>query len=170
MKTAILILSIIANAYCALSQAKITEHVYQLDSTTIATSASIDDFKIMIGQWSGSGLGGTCEEVWLKPVAGAMHGIFRIVDGNTLLFTEYMSIINDSIGYVLKIKHFSPQFVGWELQDQSVDFRYIKSEANTLYFSGITFVLESDHKLLIYLAFKQKDKSYKEEKFIFTKD
>ena len=80
-----------------------------------------------------------------------------------------MSILEDSLGYVLKVKHFTRDFTGWEEKDKSVNFRFIKVEKEALYFKGITFIKEKENILKIYLAFKNKDGSYREEVFEFSK-
>lgn len=153
----------------SVAQNRSTEHVYKADSTTVAQAATIADFSMLIGNWTGKGLGGNCDENWLGPVDNRMHGIFRLVKDGKLVFTEYMNIGQDSTGWALKVKHFMPDFVGWEEKDKSVDFRFIRAEKNALYFSGITFVREEKNKLAIYLAFRQKNKTYREEVFTFEK-
>ena len=150
------------------TQNRSTEHVYRSDSATVAQNATVADFAMLVGNWTGKGLGGDCDEYWLGPADNRMHGIFRLVKDGKLVFTEYMNILQDSAGWALKVKHFTPEFIGWETQDKSVDFRFIRAEKNALYFSGITFLTE-DNKLTIYIAFRQKDKSYREEAFTFEK-
>lgn len=150
------------------AQSLSTEHVYKADSTTVARAATIADFAMLIGNWTGKGLGGDCDENWLGPMDNRMHGIFRLVKDGKIVFTEYMSILQDSAGWALKVKHFTAEFTGWEAKDKSVDFRFIRAENNALYFSGITFLTEGN-KLTIYIAFRQKDKSYREEIFTFEK-
>ena len=151
-----------------LAQSLSTEHVYKADSATVAQAATIADFSMLAGNWTGKGLGGDCDESWLSPADNRMHGIFRLVKDGKIVFTEYMSILQDSAGWALKVKHFTPEFIGWEAKDKSVDFRFIRAEKNALYFSGITFLTEGN-ELTIYIAFRQKDRSYREEVFTFEK-
>ncbi len=150
------------------TQSLSTEHVYKADSAAVAQAATIADFSMLIGNWTGKGLGGDCDENWLGPADNRMHGIFRLVKDGKIVFTEYMSILQDSAGWALKVKHFTPEFIGWEAKDKSVDFRFIRAEKNALYFSGITFLTEGN-KLTIYIAFRQKDRSYREEVFTFER-
>ncbi len=151
------------------AQTQLTENVYKIDSAASSGKASAEDFAMLVGHWTGTGLGGVCDENWLSPADNRMHGVFRLVKDGKIVFTEYMSILQDSAGWALKVKHFTPDFVGWEAKDKSVDFRFIRAEKNALYFSGITFIVEENKKLTIYLAFRQKDKTYREEVFVFTK-
>lgn len=97
-----------------------------------------------------------------------MHGIFRMEQEGKLIFTEYMSILKDSISFVMKIKHFTPEFDGWEEKDEATEFRFIKKENNTLYFSGLTATLVDNNHLNIYVAFKEDEKTT-EELFAFKK-
>jgi len=150
------------------AQHKLTEHVYKLKDETPAT-ASIEDFGILEGDWSGTGLGGQVDELWMPAMAGQMHGVFRMEEEGNLIFTEFMTILEDSLSYVMKIKHFSPTFDGWEEKNESTDFRFIKKEDNTLYFSGLTAIRKDDKHLNIYVAMKQEDGSITEELFVFKK-
>ena len=149
------------------AQNKITEHVYKLNDGG-SQSATISDFGILEGDWTGAGLGGDCDELWLPARDNQMHGIFRMEQDGALIFTEYLSILEDSISYIMKVKHFSPQFVGWEEKDDAAEFRFIKKEKNTLYFSGLTAERIDDNHLNIYVAFKEDNKTT-EEVFTFKK-
>ena len=150
------------------AQEKLTEHVYTLKNE-ISENATIEDFKLLEGNWTGSGLGGEVDELWMAPRAGQMNGIFRMEQDGELVFTEYMTILQDSISYLMKVKHFSPNFEGWEEKEEAVDFRFIKKENNRLYFSGLTAHRKDDSHLDIYVAFKHDDGSRTEELFAFKK-
>lgn len=151
------------------AQEKITEHVYKLKDGK-SEGATISDFSMLQGDWSGTGLGGQVDELWMPARAEQMHGIFRMEEEGKLVFTEYMSILKDSLSYVLKVKHFSPEFIGWEEKDDAIEFRFIKKENNTLYFSGLTAIRKDDNHLDIYVAFKNEDGTTTEEIFTFTKN
>jgi len=158
---------ILGSSSCA-AQHKITEHVYKIEDGK-SESARIEDFSILEGDWAGTGLGGQCDELWLPAMADQMHGIFRMEQEGNLIFTEYMTVLEDSISFVMKVKHFSPEFDGWEKSDEAVDFRFIKKENNTLYFSGLTVTRKDENNLNIYVAMKQDDGSVTEELFEFKK-
>lgn len=153
---------------CCVAQQQITEHVYKIKNGN-SESATIEDFSLLEGDWTGNGLGGQCDELWLPAMADQMHGIFRMEKEGNLIFTEYMTILEDSISFVMKVKHFSPEFEGWEKADEAVNFRFIKKENNTLYFSGLTVTRKDKDDLNIYVAMKQDDGSVNEELFAFKK-
>jgi len=151
------------------AQEKITEHVYKLNNGK-SEIATISDFSILEGDWSGTGLGGQVDELWMPARAEQMHGVFRMEENGELIFTEYMTILKDSLSYLMKVKHFSPEFKGWEEKDDAIEFRYIKKENNTLYFSGLTAVRKDANHLDIYVAFKNDNGTTTEEIFTFTKN
>ena len=167
--SSLLTLSILSLSNPLVGQEKQTEHVYRIDSGYIAPQVDIQDFAGIVGSWSGTGLGGVCDELWMPPRDNIMHGIFRLIMDGKLVFSEYLSLGDSGEGYSLKVKHFTPEFIGWETKEDFVNFRFIKIEENTIYFSGLT-IEHSDDKLNIYVAFRQKDGSTKEELFAFTKN
>lgn len=150
------------------AQQKITDNIYEHNGN--AQEATIETFEILEGSWTGTGLDGKFDELWMPPRDNQMHGVFRLEQEGKLIFTEFMSIMKDSIGYSMKIKHFSPDFTGWEEKDDAVDFRFIKKEGDRIYFSGLTIHRKNADNLDIYVAFKQDDGSYKEELFTYTKN
>lgn len=149
-------------------QEKLTDNIYKLGEE--AQKASIETFELLEGSWTGEGLGGQFDELWMPERDNQMHGIFRLERDGKLVFTEYMSIMADSIGYSMKIKHFGPDFKGWEPADEVVDFRFIKKEGDWIYFDGLSIRRKSPDNLDIYVAFKQDDGSHKEELFTYTKN
>ena len=69
----------------------------------------------------------------------------------------------------LKVKHFTPEFVGSETKEDFIDFRFIDIKENLMLFSGLTIEC-FEKKLNIYVAFRQKDGSTTEEAFEFSKN
>lgn len=150
------------------AQKQLTEHILKANEN-YGTKAGINDFSMLVGSWTGEGLGGMCDELWLPAKAEQMQGVFRMIENNELVFTEFMSILKDSTSWVMKIKHFSPDMKGWEAQDESTDFRFIKKENNTLYFDRLTIAATSSNQLNVYVAMKTDD-VYKEELFEYKKN
>ncbi|MEX0965133.1 MAG: DUF6265 family protein [Pseudohongiellaceae bacterium] len=50
----------------------------------------------------------------MPPVDGRMFGIFKQSNESELLFTEFMEIVEIEDGYILRLKHFNPDFSSWE--------------------------------------------------------
>ncbi|HEX8517861.1 MAG TPA: DUF6265 family protein [Bacteroidia bacterium] len=167
MKTTLILFSILTFNFVS-AQVKLTENTLQAD-TSIKRGISISDFSFITEYWQGKGFGEKCEELWMPAIGEQMHGTFRLQGNNKLSFAEFMTISKDSLGYVLKVVHFNPDFSTWEEKDKTTDFRFIKAEKNTAWFSGLTFRLNERNELIIYLALKEEGKEFYEEKFVFRK-
>ena len=96
----------------------------------------------------GEGLGGVSEEVIAPPMAGQMMGMFRQTKADgSLMFYEFYQFTEEAGSLVLRIKHFNPDFTGWEEKDGYVEFPLVAVEAGAVYFSGLTFALDGENGL-----------------------
>lgn len=148
------------------AQTRHTDNTVRLDEGKTGGPASIADISWLAGSWSGTGLGGFSEELWSRPSGGIMMGTYRLIKDGKPVFYEMMLLLETEGTILLRLKHFAPNFVGWEEKDKSVDFKFVKKDGNRMYFSGLTFERKSKTELNIFLALRQKDGSIKEE--IFT--
>ncbi len=74
----------------------------------------VDDLDWIAGQWQGNGLGGTVEEVWLRPSGGSMTGMFRLVQRDGVGFHQFM-LLEEQDGQVsLRLQHFNKGYAPWE--------------------------------------------------------
>ncbi|MBL8753488.1 MAG: hypothetical protein JNK15_09320 [Planctomycetes bacterium] len=71
----------------------------------------------LAGRWIGAGFGGECEETWAPAAGGQMVGHFRLVAGGKPRFYEIMLLDRVEAGLRLRVKHFHPDFRGWEEKD-----------------------------------------------------
>lgn len=147
------------------AQTKNTENTVKLDEGRSGESASIADIGWLAGSWTGNGLGGVSEELWSRPSGGTMMGTYRLVVHGKPVFYEMMLLLETEGTIVLRLKHFHPNFVGWEEKDKSVDFKFVKKDGSRMYFSGLTFERKGQKELNIFLALRQKDGTVKEEVF-----
>ena len=120
MRKIVFFITLMIFCISAHAQYQITSNVIKADSIIPDKSTDISLFSPLIGSWKGKGMGGYCDEVWLAPIKGRMHGMFRLEREEEIYFTEFMTLYHDSIGHVLKIKHFSADFIGWESNDKSL--------------------------------------------------
>ena len=170
-KTLVLTSLVVAIFSTALNaQIKHTENTLKLMEGKASPKASIADVEWLAGGWLGSGLGGISEEVWSKPQGGVMMGTYRLIIGGKPVFYERMWLTESEGSLVLKLKHFHPNFVGWEEKDKTVDFKFVSKEGSRVNFSGLTFEKIGDKDLKIYLALKQKDGSVREELFTMKRN
>lgn len=110
--------------FTAFAQTGNTGNTLKLDEGKAGESASIADISWLAGSWSGTGLGGISEEIWSLPSGGVMMGAYRLFkDGKPVVY-EMMLLLETEGTIVLRLKHFQPNFVGWEEKDKSVDFAY----------------------------------------------
>lgn len=98
-----------------------------------------------------------------------MVGTFRMVKDDSLTFSEFFYLIQTEQGTVLRVKHFNPDFTGWEEKDKSVDFPLIKVEGKTAWFHGLTYATQPDGSLRVFVAMKSKDDSFREAQFHFQR-
>ena len=133
------------------------------------STVSIHDFDFLRGYWSGTGFGGQSEEVWMPPVDGRMFGIFKQSDSGKLVFTEFLEILEQDEGFVLRLKHFNPDFSGWEEKDDYVTFRLTSVTGNKAVFGGLSYELLSPNELQVRLRMRADDGSTSVEVFDFVR-
>ena len=141
------------------AQSKKTEHTLGFDKTTSekpSASRRIDltELDWLVGRWVGTGLGGECEEVFLPPWNGSMTGAFRFASEGKVVFSEFFSLIQQEDGTVLRLKHFHPDMKSWEEKDETTDFELIRFDKQTIWFDGLTYQLEGNNKLNVWVAMK----------------
>jgi Domain of unknown function (DUF6265) len=100
----------------------------------------IDSVAWLAGSWKGEAFGGEVEEIWSRPAAGMMMGMFRLLDKGKVAFSEFEQIVEQDNSLVFKVKHFTPAFVGWEEKEKAVEFRLLSAQENELQFDGLTLV------------------------------
>lgn len=99
--------------------------------------ATIAQASWLAGRWVGQGLGGEMEETWSPPVGGQMVGHFRLVEAGAPTFYEFMMLDAVEGGVRMRVKHFNPDFVGWEERDAWHTFGPVSASADELNFDGL---------------------------------
>lgn len=104
-------------------------------------TATLDQIDWLIGQWSGTGIGGApAHESWLPPVGRTMVGTFvQETSAGGIQFTEHMYVMEEEGSLVLKLKHFNADLTGWEEKDDMLTFRLKAIAPCFAQFGGITF-------------------------------
>lgn len=143
------------------------QEVLKLSDTIKQGKGNIAQLSWLAGYWTGNGLGGDCEELWMPANDSSMHGVFRFAEKGKLQFTEYMVIEEKEGSLRVKIKHYGGGVKPWEEKENWVEFPLVKIEGQTAWFSGLTYARKGN-KLVIKLAMKSDGKSYVEE-FVFSK-
>jgi hypothetical protein len=127
--------------------------------------ATLADVAWLQGQWIGEGLGGVSEEVWSPARGGVMMGMYRLLKDGKPVFYEFLMLAEDAGTIVMKLKHFNPDFSGWEEKAAFVTFKLVEVEPRAVHFNGLSFYRDGDDELRIYLRLRDKDGKVREEVF-----
>ena len=134
----------------------LTSNTFTAPAGSPGARATIDDIAWLAGRWIGSGLGGETEETWSAPAGGAMMGMFRLVKGGTVVFYEFLTLVEHEGGLLLKVKHFNADLTGWEEKGDFVTFRLIETTPAELRFDGLTFRRIAPDRVDIFLALRNR--------------
>lgn len=137
----------------------------------VSPPATIGEAAFLIGQWSGSGIGGAeAHESWLAPSGSTMVGSFvqETAEGG-IMFTEHMYLMEQGGSLVVKLKHFNADLTGWEDKDGMVTFRLLAAEPCALYFSALTYRCDDDGGLVIAVRMKSEKPEPQELLFRFKR-
>jgi hypothetical protein len=120
--------------------------------------AKIADAAWLQGYWVGEGMGGIAEDLWMPPRDGVMIGSFRLKkrDGSRGFYELFgIEEFEGTLRFV--VKHFHPDWVGWEEKDQALKLRLTKLAPGELTFGGIVFRRDSDTALSVLLTMRTKE-------------
>ena len=131
--------------------------------------AKIDSMAWLAGYWEGEGLGGHMEDIWMPPRNGVILGAFRLTKADGKGFYELFAIeeFEGSLRFV--VKHFHPNWVGWEEKDQALKMPLRKIGENEFSFGGVGFRREGNEILLVDLTMRMKDGSTRTEVLRFKR-
>lgn len=122
-----------------------------------AQPAAIEDAAWLAGRWIGEGFGGQMEETWAPPVGGQMIGHFRHWRDGEPQFYEFMLMDVVDGGVRLRVKHFNPDFTGWEERGEWVTFAPVSAGPEALVFDGLEIRRESGDRILMTLRIRRGD-------------
>ena len=121
----------------------------QPDETTVtAEPIDINQFSWLAGTWVGDGFGGVSEEFWSSPSSGSVFGSYKHHKEGKTTFYEFFVISQDSTGeYALKLKHFTPEMIGWETKEKFVSFPLISVTDTEIKFDGLSYIRDSENTI-----------------------
>ena len=125
-----------------------------------APPAKLTDVAWLEGYWAGEGFGGVADEAWMPARSGTMLGVFRSLkpDG-TPSFYEILAIEEVEGSLRLVIKHFNPDWVGWEEKDQALKLRLTRISATEAAFGGVVLKRDGEAGLVVEVTMRRKDGS-----------
>jgi hypothetical protein len=144
-----------------------TAQVRQLSPGQNPGKGSLEDFNWLVGYWTGTGLGGDCEEVWTPAVDGHMIGTFRFWENGKLIFSEFMNLVQMGESVSMKLKHFGADLAGWEEKEEWTTFELMELGENKAYLNGMTIERKGDQ--LIFQVNITEGEEPKIETFTYTK-
>jgi Domain of unknown function (DUF6265) len=159
MKLALLLAAICACVLCAPAvaadePAQVTPNTWRAAKDAPRPAVTPEIARWLAGQYVGHGFDGEIEYQWLPPRAGALFGTFRLIKDGKTAFSEILTLTEAEGTLVLRVKHFSPEFVAWEEKDKSVDFRLHAASPGELRFDGLT-IRRTAEGLVIFLAMRR---------------
>ncbi len=104
-------------------------------STQSLQTAQLKDLSWLTGKWLGQKDGWQIEEHWSTPAGPSMMGMFRCYNETAVRFYELLAIEKTSSGLVMRIKHFSEGFKGWEEKEESTNLWLVELGPNRAIFS-----------------------------------
>ncbi len=159
----------IAPATPASAQSAYTEHTLRLDDPTRRPAATIQDVAWLAGHWRGEGLGGTIDEIWSPPQGTTMICAFKLSKADTVSFYELAVFVEEANSLSMWVKHFNPDFTGWEEKTEKVVFPLVRLEPDALYFEGLTFDRTGEEDMDVYLAFSSRGGEVREAKLVYRR-
>lgn len=153
----------------AFSQSQYSANTLRLDSGTVSPPAKIEQLSWLTGTWKGEGFGGFLEESWLPPAGGSMVSVFRMIKNNKPVIFEINQIVEENNSLTLKVKHFNGNLKAWEEKEKYVSFPLVKIGSKNAWFDGLTFILDAQNNLIIYLVTEYKDGRTEEDKLSFKR-
>ena len=84
------------------------------------SAPALSDFAWLEGRWRGEWGPRIAEQIWLSPKAGAMEGMFRVVEADKTLVLELFTLVQKPDGISFYIRHFTPALAPWEKSDATV--------------------------------------------------
>ena len=132
-------------------------------------SATLEDVTWIQGHWRGEAFGGQIEEIWSPALGGSMMGSFKMVMKGEVSFYELMHIQEKNGTLLLQIRHFNPDFTGWETQNESVNFALVKIDGAFVYFDGLTFEKVSANEMQVHVLMSEEGEATQEASFRYTR-
>jgi hypothetical protein len=132
-------------------------------------AARVDQVAWLAGYWEGDGMGGKIEDFWMPPRDGVLLGGFRLTKPDGKGFYELFAIeeFEGSLRFV--VKHFHPNWVGWEEKDQALKLRLTRIGTSEAVFGGVAFRKEGADELVVTLTMRSRDGSSREDVLRFRK-
>jgi Domain of unknown function (DUF6265) len=75
---------------------------------------TLTDLSWLAGRWQGTWGARLAQQTWTMPKAGVMLGTFQLAEGDKTLVLELFTLVEDTDGIKLYLRHFTPSLTPWE--------------------------------------------------------
>ena len=134
--------------------------------------ANITDLAFLSGTWTQSHKWGDMEEYWGPPMGDNMICSYRCVKNGKTLFYEFIVIEQDSLGSVMKLRHFNRGNIGWEEKDKPYLYPLVALTKSEAVFEATDKSLKMIYKRIandkMDIILEEKDKDGKLTKEVFN--
>ena len=146
-----------------------TAHTFALADGETSTPANLADIAMLVGSWQGEAFGKRFEAVWNPPSNGSMVGMFKLLSDDGVVFYELLLVQQQEDSLVIKVKHFTEDFIAWEEKPDYITFEFLKAEPDAIHFAGLSFYRTGDNEMEGYLVMRGKDDSISEQKLSYQR-
>jgi hypothetical protein len=127
-------------------------------------SAKIASMAWLTGYWSGEGYGGQVETMMGPPKGGVMLGYFRFIKADGKPGFYEMCAIEEYEGSLrFVIKHFHPNWIGWEEKDYAMQARLKRQSKDETVFANMIIRRKGRDALEMELLIASKDGTSRKE-------
>lgn len=135
-----------------------------------APRAEIADLAWLEGCWEGTGFGSRVTECWMLGPTGRLTGTFQLLNADgTQNFSEILLLDVFEDGPAMRVKHFTPDFVGWEGKDGFHTFVLEETGPGFARFRGLTLELGGDGRQIATLLMRSGDGAVREERLVYER-
>jgi len=104
----------------------------------VALLPNLAPFSIIAGCWRAELPGDqVLDECWERGAGDSIFGSFRWMKSGKVWMFEMLSLIDESDGVIMRIKHFNDDMVGWEEKNESVELKLVRDDGGKFEFERI---------------------------------
>lgn len=133
-----------------------------MSTSSSAAAGGVEQLAWLAGNWVSEEGGGLVQEVWTQPRAGAMTGMFRLIDGDEVRVLEYLVIADEADGVFYQFKHFRSDYTTWEGEGPPIRLELVESSRGRAVFQNtrevegqpayISYLLGEDGRLSVFVG------------------
>jgi hypothetical protein len=105
------------------------------NGATQGPKATLADFAWLAGRWQGAWGQRVAQQVWTAPRAGVMLGTFQLAENDKTLVLELFTVVDESDGTRLHLRHFTPSLMAWEKSGPTI-LNLASADAKTIVFEN----------------------------------